>query len=397
MADSNYFTITINSNTLPAWVPPAGSFTDASTSPQAQGVLYPTNATIQGTSGSNGPWVVWTTGVWASEFGAQGSYLCWGGGHQAYYGNEVYCWDLATRTWSRLNDPVISNSIASDGSIGGTDTPAPSHNYKTLGYITNAQGGGPYGSMIACYLPATGDDGNGRNVYWWEFSLDSPSTGHWVGPWLSAQSEGIQTGTNTRMSAQFEDGYIWWLGGGYMTSLYRVNTVTKQVTSYSVSTNTSAAIISDIVPSQRIIVGVVLQATGTYRIYLFNLAAIEAGQTGSNAVKYVNYPSGGPSSYVDGLCWVPDLERFAYFPSQSGAVGTVYWLVPSNPDDIWNSTWSWQTETFSSYGGAALYAITDGSAQNGGWGRVKWISSLQCLLYSATRSSPMQVFRPTGT
>ena len=56
--------------------------------------------------GLSGVTADWTGGVYASEQGAFGSLIYWGGGHNGYYGNEVYSFDIATLTWERLSDPT---------------------------------------------------------------------------------------------------------------------------------------------------------------------------------------------------------------------------------------------------------------------------------------------------
>ena len=60
-------------------------------------------------SGSEGQLAVtdaWTGGAYASEVGSLGALVYAGGGHNAYYGNEVYVFDLQTLTWQRRNNPT---------------------------------------------------------------------------------------------------------------------------------------------------------------------------------------------------------------------------------------------------------------------------------------------------
>ena len=60
-------------------------------------------------SGSEGQIAVtdaWNGGVYASELGSLGSLVYAGGGHNAYYGNEVYVFDLKSLLWQRRNDPT---------------------------------------------------------------------------------------------------------------------------------------------------------------------------------------------------------------------------------------------------------------------------------------------------
>ena len=50
----------------------------------------------------------------APQYGTQGGLVIHGGGHGDYWGNEVYAFDVATATWSRINEP--SRAAAPDTS-----------------------------------------------------------------------------------------------------------------------------------------------------------------------------------------------------------------------------------------------------------------------------------------
>lgn len=116
----------------------------------------------QGQYGNTGPRAAlhaWCGGAFASGFGTHGAVIHWGGGHADYHGNEVYAFDLQTRSWTRLNDPspdcaplsFVSQGILPDG------TPHVPHNFyhalyrpaanefiHTYRETTNAGGGGYY-------------------------------------------------------------------------------------------------------------------------------------------------------------------------------------------------------------------------------------------------------------
>lgn len=76
-----------------------------------------------GNTGPRSVFVAWSGAAHVSGFGDHGSILHWGGGHNDYYGNEVYAFDLDTLTWTRLTDPstvedwsaVHSNGVLPDG------------------------------------------------------------------------------------------------------------------------------------------------------------------------------------------------------------------------------------------------------------------------------------------
>jgi hypothetical protein len=66
---------------------------------------YPSAAPWHGSSGQAAVIGAWNGAVLAYGFGSHGSLIVYGGGHADYLGSEVYAFDLATRTWSRLSNP----------------------------------------------------------------------------------------------------------------------------------------------------------------------------------------------------------------------------------------------------------------------------------------------------
>lgn len=96
---------------------------------------YPNNAPWRGQSGQSSVTSAWNGGAFASGYGASGSLIAWGGGHQDYYGNEIYAFDLATQRWNRVTNPYkgtisfpYTDGIFPDGS------PVPPHIYDQIEY-----------------------------------------------------------------------------------------------------------------------------------------------------------------------------------------------------------------------------------------------------------------------
>jgi hypothetical protein len=70
--------------------------------------MYPANAPWRGASLYSGPG--YTTANYAPELGTHGSLLYCSGGHNGYYGNEVWRLDLGSQLFSCMSDPYTSNS-----------------------------------------------------------------------------------------------------------------------------------------------------------------------------------------------------------------------------------------------------------------------------------------------
>jgi hypothetical protein len=98
--------------------------------------VAPTNGQFPGTWGKVGPKAV--VGAWggAALDTKRNHLVLWGGGHNDYYGNELYAFDIATLKWQRLTDPTTNPQpfieIQADG------RPTARHTYGGLAYIAHA-------------------------------------------------------------------------------------------------------------------------------------------------------------------------------------------------------------------------------------------------------------------
>ena len=92
-----------------------------------------------GSNGISGVMDDWNGGAFASNLGAAGSLLVFGGGHSGYNGNEVYGFDVAQGTWSRLTNPVSPPICDFSTSTMAGNSPCVPHTYDYLEYspITN--------------------------------------------------------------------------------------------------------------------------------------------------------------------------------------------------------------------------------------------------------------------
>ena len=157
----------------------------------------------------------WTGGAFATNLGAAGSLLIFGGGHSGYLGNEVYAFDVAKGSWSRLTDPVSPPTCDFSTSTMAGNSPCAGHMYEGLEYspITNefvtlpgssdgsSVTGSPYPHALnlqtrqwrrVARMPTWGgtvaDDGEGastawdsvHNVIWWHGAWRAFSTSNKV-------------------------------------------------------------------------------------------------------------------------------------------------------------------------------------------------------------------------
>lgn len=83
----------------------------------------------------------WNGAVLASQLGRSGSMVCFGGGHDDYFGSDVHRFDLASRQWSRILDGYVAGGPDDYGagaiypdSVYPDGSPLPPHTYGYLQY-----------------------------------------------------------------------------------------------------------------------------------------------------------------------------------------------------------------------------------------------------------------------
>ena len=103
----------------------------------------------------------WNGAVYASRFGASGSMILFGGGHNDYFGSDVHAFDLSSREWRRLSDGYTAGTKADYGagaiypdSTYPDGSPLPPHTY---GYVQ-------YDAMGNDFLLLKGQTELGANV-----------------------------------------------------------------------------------------------------------------------------------------------------------------------------------------------------------------------------------------
>lgn len=97
--------------------------------------------------------------------------IVWGGGHNDYYGNEVYAFSLKTLTWSALNLPSSPAGYTTKGNGGYMPDGAPPvlHTYDMLAYVPETN------QVLVPAGASSYSNGNQTNAatypYTWAFNL----------------------------------------------------------------------------------------------------------------------------------------------------------------------------------------------------------------------------------
>ncbi|MEZ4270393.1 MAG: hypothetical protein R3C68_02805 [Myxococcota bacterium] len=128
-------------------------------------------------TGSTGPSSImsaWCGGAFATAWGSSGGLIAYGGGHQDYFGNEVYIFDIETRLWQRLSDPyddgVTNPTINACSSTGSypDGSPCATHTYDGVDYH-------PASNSFVVFNSELDANGGSSSGYPFLFDLDSRS------------------------------------------------------------------------------------------------------------------------------------------------------------------------------------------------------------------------------
>lgn len=119
------------------------------------------NYNFPGTDSATGAEFGGLVGAWSSGVldSTRNRLIIWGGGHNNYYGNEIYAFDLDTNVLSRLNDPGLPlNNVAYGGAApcsgvihdASGDQANSRHTYSSPTYMPNVDKMFVYSGSPAC-------------------------------------------------------------------------------------------------------------------------------------------------------------------------------------------------------------------------------------------------------
>jgi hypothetical protein len=99
----------------------------------------------------------WNSGVLDTR---RNRLIIWGGGHQGYYGNEMYALNLSSLTVQRLNDPGLPVASSCVEAIVNGTQPNSRHTYDGISYMANVDRMFSHAGALACSA------GNGTRETW---------------------------------------------------------------------------------------------------------------------------------------------------------------------------------------------------------------------------------------
>jgi hypothetical protein len=143
--------------------------------------VTPTAADFPNIWGATGPSAImgaWCGGAFDTK---RTRLIVWGGGHNDYYGNELYVFNVDSLKWFRITDPTPNPNLG--GQTNPDGTPNSRHTYGGLAYIEHADRFFACGGAVAYPPGSCGADKvwtfNFDNLQWTDMrpSGTGPSTG----------------------------------------------------------------------------------------------------------------------------------------------------------------------------------------------------------------------------
>lgn len=146
--------------------------------------------------------------------------LIWGGGHNDYYGNEIYAFDVRSMRWQRSSEPSLG--VVPDGRDANPDgTPNGRHSYSGLAYIAHA------GRLFALGGALNSTSGGCGSRVTWTFSTATKK-------WMNQKATGAVPPTYCGDAATYDPvgRKLWWMesnsqGGGLYAYDYDTNAWTR--------------------------------------------------------------------------------------------------------------------------------------------------------------------------
>jgi hypothetical protein len=122
-----------------------------------QSVCAAANGFIQvaGSTSCNAVTIAWNSAVFDTK---RNRLVVWGGGHNDYYGNEIYAINLDSETVERLTDPGLPIATSCTESIVGGTQPNSRHTYDGIEYLPNLDKMFVFGGSLACSSGNFGQD-----------------------------------------------------------------------------------------------------------------------------------------------------------------------------------------------------------------------------------------------
>jgi hypothetical protein len=320
---------------------------------------------IWGATGPAGIIGAWGGGAYDSK---RDRLIIWGGGHNDYYGNELYVFSVDSLVWTRVTDPCPNPNLG--GEVNPDGTPNSRHTYGGLAYIAHADRFFACGGALA-YPPGS----CGTNKVW-TFNFD---TNQWRD--MRPSGTGPSTGCEDNCAYDPVGKKVWFFGvkSGMHSYDYDQNTWTKH------NSDIRYAYSCVVDPKRHLLVSVGNGDVFVYDIGNNNYTAQTLSTTGGSAFIAKSHP---------GLAYDPVTDKIVgwhggavYALDMDTRVWTAY-NAPLAPDQNSNGTFGrWRyCEKYNAFvnvnrigDNVYFYKLTTGVAVHGGGNAVSGDLTVEAL------------------
>jgi hypothetical protein len=343
--------------------------------------------------GFRGILVEYTGAVFADAYSELGAIVLHGGGHAAWWGNDVHVGDLTTLTWRRILDPspqtlapnykaAIRKPKNSLNQYLADRTPCIVHTYACPQYMPPSWGAsGPLGA----YMKLTAD-AHSRRVFAEKVDLADPS---WD-PITPESEAGTHVGVAFYpMTARDDRRQCFYVaqGRGQGTNHYwtidKDGSVTKNP-GWMGTTETTVACMSYCPPLDLIVAMSSKDSPDTVSLRKPGAAgsAYKPGTTGERIT--INDRNGAHPE------WDPDRGCFVFWDPRDLKI---YKLHPPQGDPL-TQPWKWTSEAIAAWD-AHPVDTPPGESPGGMWSKLRRVPALKAFVYPASMTE-LQIIRPSG-
>lgn len=256
---------------------------------------------------------------------ARSRLIVWGGGHNGYYGNELYSVDLLSLTTTRITDPGLPSAPMSPciEAIAGGTQPNARHTYDGLAYIEHVDRMFVVSGTLACDPTDVSTE-----IWTFDFATNSwhrmsPSGDNLLLGWNRTDIEGTASAYDPISKFVFVDTKI-----GIFTYNFLSNTL--KVRNDQQGGYRPFAVTSIVDPVRRY-----LYSIGGGQMWRWDISTItETNQTGSTSDPVLISSSGAPQIIAaghPGLAWDSLSQRIVAWAGGD----TVYWF--DGTTNVWTS------------------------------------------------------------
>jgi hypothetical protein len=392
----------LGQESYPAWRPAPGVRRNISHNLLADLNPCPlNNCGYSGTSGLKSVLNVWSGGAFATDFSRLGGLVVHGGGHKAYYGNEVYVFDLDTLMWRRMSlpwepGPGARGWIGQAAPLGPTGSapegeyasgiPASSHTYDNVEYLPAALARNRRGCFLRLTGTSNGYWGGGFSGRTHAFDLD---TGQWRRYSVNLTTKAEGGGDGNAVCFDPTRKRFWAIGRYYSTVTRYLDIPTRTWASvratdgdgHNAGYNMSGAYH----PALDLFVVVFhpLNLTGPERARVWVMSCSHPEKGWFRVAQEGPRPLGP----APGLEWCPPLNCLVAY---DGRAASRIHKLHAPERDVFTAPWRWEEEEI---GGDPPAGRTSGP---GHYSRFRWAPKAGCFIWADDIRLPVQAWRPRG-